>query len=191
MKLIDILSAEYILTKNILPNGGAAAFIRSAIVCGEIVLAIYIAWYSIDPAKNITEWSQKVFAEEITNIAPWIAAVFGGVYVVFYARFVSQWTYLANLYNQIKFAEVQGVQNKLAFSQWKAGYIEDALDLHMATKQNVRAIIKAWGFDKDDPAVLHAFIRHANGGQQRWDELLVLISDSKKKNTKPRDSGVD
>lgn len=85
--------------------------------------------------------------------------VYGAVYVALYARFTSQWTYMANLYNQIKQAEitVQEPLGKKILAQWKAGYIEDAYTTHMATKPMVAGVIHAWYLDPD---VKDAFINH-------------------------------
>ncbi|MGQ3117659.1 MAG: hypothetical protein ACT6RQ_19015 [Hydrogenophaga sp.] len=117
--------------------------------------------------------------KDIISLTKWTAGVFGGVYIAFYARFVSQWTYLANLYNQIKQTEVQGVKNEKALSQWKAGFIEDALDLHMATKPGTLAIIRAWGFGHESAPVYQAFIAHAHDGRRRWDDLVSKMVNSK------------
>ncbi len=38
---------------------------------------------------------------------PTFGAIFAAVYFALYARFASQWSYLANLYNKIKEAETR------------------------------------------------------------------------------------
>jgi hypothetical protein len=51
-----------------------------------------------------------------------------------YARFSSQWSYLAGVYNQIKAAECRTGFQETVLAQWKAGFIEDAADLHLLRK---------------------------------------------------------
>src|SRR5438046_3051938 len=60
--------------------------------------------------------------------------LFAGAYTAFYARFASQWSYLAGVYNQIMAAQVRGIPTdpagQNAFDAWQAGFIEDAEELH-------------------------------------------------------------
>jgi hypothetical protein len=59
----------------------------------------------------------------------------GGIYTALYARFASQWNYLANLYNQMMQVGVSAEhiqRDKMA--RWKAGFVEDAYSLHLAQK---------------------------------------------------------
>jgi hypothetical protein len=170
------LSAEYLLTSGRIPNGGNAVFFRSLIVTIEVLIFGYISWRTLDPDNSWSQLSWTTFRTDIVGLAKWAAGVFSGVYLAFYARFVSQWSYLANLYNQIKQVEVQGVQDQGALAQWKAGFIEDAMDLHMVTKPGTQSIIRAWGFGSDSPPVYQAFIRHAHGGESRWLDLCELMS---------------
>lgn len=63
-------------------------------------------------------------------------AAFGAVYVALYARFSSQWNYLANLYNQIMQCRVKanGQYDKERLARWCAGFVEDAWRLHLLRK---------------------------------------------------------
>ena len=102
--------------------------------------------------------------------------VFAGCYAAFYARFASQWTYLADLYNQINAKEIDiagaphcqaltdrdsalaaidaGATSGLQFNQayllgqWKCGFIEDAFTIHLAKKKLFASVIVNWA--KDD-----------------------------------------
>ncbi|VDO51962.1 unnamed protein product [Brugia timori] len=96
--------------------------------------------------------------------------IFGATYAALYARFASQWGYIANLYNQIKQSEVDAAGSAqaaapatsisgtavspspsdaaLVLAQWKAGFIEDALALHMASKPSIAGVIGAWFKDQ-------------------------------------------
>lgn len=116
------------------------------------------------------------FAKQTLEIAPWFAAAAGAVYAALYARFSAQWSYLAGVYNQIKQCEVElhgaGPVNSdalIKFAEWKAGYIEDAHNLHLHAKESVSATIHLWGKDE---LVEAAFIRTVTGGQDRWKHVV-------------------
>ena len=74
----------------------------------------------------------------------WFGAIFAGVYALLYARFSSQWTYLAGVYNQIKSAELRKDTDDAALAEWKAGFIEDCQDLHLLRKPMFASIVHAW-----------------------------------------------
>jgi hypothetical protein len=155
-KAVSFLSGEWML-ENGRPSGGDVVVLRTLWV-GTLLVGSLAAI----KASNGTFASICMFAS-----ATWIKfldmmrstegpVVFGAVYAALYARFVSQWTYMANLYNQIKEVEVSlssaqnfsaGQSNPMA--QWKAGFIEDAVLLHMATKPAMKGIIRVWYAEKD------------------------------------------
>jgi hypothetical protein len=115
------------------------------------------------------------------NYGQYLLQVFAGAYVAFYARFSAQWTYLADLYNQIKSKEIDlasapdcvaDAQRKSAIiaieekncgnltcnsayllAQWKLGFIEDAFTVHLAKKPLFASVIVNWAKD-DIPALL-------------------------------------
>jgi hypothetical protein len=129
------------------------------------------------------DFSAPSLKAQLIELAPWFAAAAGAVYAALYARFSSQWSYLATLYNQIKQTEIQllipsvpdlmTAQDRLA--QWKAGYIEDAQDLHLHTKSNIAGIIHFWSRDSN---VAEAFINWAPGGQARWDKVQADVLEA-------------
>ena len=98
------------------------------------------------------------------------------MYTAFYARFASQWSYLAELYNSIKAIEVSGVQDKVALAQWKAGFIEDAQALHMECKSSFLSVVIAW---LEDPEVVNAFVENTIAGSQRLDDLKKNLEFSR------------
>ena len=101
-------------------------------------------------------------------------AIFAATYAGLYAKFASQWTYLASLYNQIKAAECSAGCDAKPLAQWKAGYLEDALELHLALKPNVASIIHMWGRDAD---VEKAFREYTPGGADRFEPLMQAVRD--------------
>ncbi|MBI3897619.1 MAG: hypothetical protein HY308_04890 [Gammaproteobacteria bacterium] len=107
------------------------------------------------------------------DIIPTLGTIFAASYFGLYARFASQWSYLANLYNQIKATETViadgDTKGLRVIAEWKAGFMEDAQDLHLATKKNVVSTILIWGSDK---AVSKAFADHTPGGKERFNALI-------------------
>lgn len=90
----NVLAGEFFLL--IWPNGGTAIFVRtlwiSTLMYGSALLL---------RAVGYTDWSLGVdchkLREEITLTIPWLGAIAGAVYTALYARFSSQWSYLANV----------------------------------------------------------------------------------------------
>lgn len=149
------------------PNGGDVVVFRTLWV--DLILLVVMGaikatdWPYISACEFLSQTLDEVIGMLRDTQGP---VVFGAVYVALYARFTSQWTYMANLYNLIKQAEVtqsgptppppptpvppvppvlQALSAQaLAIAQWKAGYIEDAYTTHMATKPMVAGVIKAW-----------------------------------------------
>jgi hypothetical protein len=77
---------------------------------------------------------------------PWIGAIFAFTYLALYTRFASQFNYLAGAYNQIVAvrAQIRGTapteaqsdpDNNVSIQAWEAGFVEDAQELHLATKK--------------------------------------------------------
>lgn len=74
---------------------------------------------------------------------PWLGATIAASYAASYSRFASQWVYLAELYNQIKAAELSIPEvltpaQVLVFAEWKAGFLEDCETLHLARNHRSR-----------------------------------------------------
>jgi hypothetical protein len=177
-KFVQLASFEWMLTSSS-PNGGDVILARSLGVATLLTAFTILLRNLIDPHTG-HRFSSDALRSQIIEIAPWFAAAMGAVYAALYARFASQWAYLAALYNQIKQAElemtyaaqnVQGAKDNLA--EWKAGYIEDAQVLHLHAKKNVAAIIFHWS---KDPAIQKAFEDASAGGAVRWAHLQADVA---------------
>ena len=179
-KIVQILSFEFYLSGR-RANGGTIIFLRSASISVTVLLITIFLNNWID--KNLQlPIAFDNFRTQLIQLAPWFAALFAGSYVALYSRFSSQWSYLANLYNMIKQAEItvcgtsteneRKAQEEIIW-QWKAGYIEDALELHLAGKSNVAAIIKAWGGVSQ---VEKEFRENTFNGNRRWEELMINVN---------------
>jgi hypothetical protein len=129
---------------------------------------------------------------QVLEKLPWFGAIFASVYIALYARFASQWTYLANVYNSIKETEARVASDVKAvpiIADWKAGFLEDAEHLHLATKGTFVATIKIWGEDKN---VEKTFVENTPGKEKRFADLMDTvrkvyeICDSKYLDSVPR-----
>lgn len=176
-------SFEWILTGAKLPNGGDIIFLRASWLT---VLAYSSALgfrNMIDPHRT-WEFSILELRRQVVDTLPWAGGVFAGMYSALYARFASQWTYLADVYNQIKATEAnrpEGItvptgavsQSEGALADWKAGFLEDAEELHLATKPLFASVIRAWGREE---GVAAAYVRNTPGGQIRLGALLERVT---------------
>jgi hypothetical protein len=90
------------------------------------------------------------------HLLPMLAAVFGGTYAALYARFASQWEYLAGVYNSIKETQIsialsgsKDTDTALKrLSEWQKAFIEDAEELHLAYKPVYASVVRNWGRDE-------------------------------------------
>jgi hypothetical protein len=138
------------------------------------MFSIVLAFLNIvDPTKT-WEPSFHDLQLQVIDKFPWFGAIFAAYYTGLYARFSSQWSCLANLYNNIKQTEA-GEHNKDVIASWKAGFLEDADNLHMAGKGTFVSIVKAWGFQDD---VRACFIKNTPGGEKRFQKLMEKVGES-------------
>ncbi len=161
--LVKFLSAEGLLERR--ANGGAIIVLRSAWLAFWALLIAIALSQGLDPNRSaVFSWTELrlAMAEKVN----WYGALLGAAYAGLYARFASQWTYVAGVYNQIKAAEAKldakgstEAQTR-AIAHWKAGFIEDADDLHLTTKPSIATTISHW---LKDEGVRSAFLDDAGG----------------------------
>jgi hypothetical protein len=170
---VNIASHEWLLTGLQWGNGGDIILLRSVLVVGEIYL--FITGIKTLIASPATLESALGFAwRDLRETVSWYAPTFAGVYASLYGRYAAQWSYLANVYNRIKETEARALPaelNQEALAQWKVGFIEDADDLHLATKPTFAGVIRAWR----EPAVELAFKHYTHDGERRWQALMQRI----------------
>ena len=180
MRIIDwlfhYLSGEFLLN---LPrrrsNGGTIILVRSLITSTFIYGLAILMSELLDPSTRM-EFSWVALCSALKNTLPWYGAIFAGVYAALYARFSSQWSYLAGVYNQIKATEAQVAASSdltsragQVVTEMKAGFIEDADELHLALKPMFAALIRTWS---EDERVRTEFAKYAPGGRGRLELLL-------------------
>ena len=175
---LSLVSGEWLLTSNGYShaNGGTVIFLRSLLAASVAFAAALIAVNALDPSLSWRFDLHQLEHQLIDRGPRWFGAVFAATYAALYARFASQWNYVAGLYNRIKEAECRRTENPkkrwLAMSQWKAGFIEDADDLHLATKPMFAAVIEHWGRQDD---VVIAFELGTVGGKERLKGILSRV----------------
>jgi hypothetical protein len=178
---INFLSGEWMLNRG-RPNGGDVVVYRTLWIGTLLIVSIAL----LRSVNFISEGFMPFVQASLLSLKTSTASsegptIFGAAYAALYARFTSQWTYIANLYNQIKQAELEAacatsssatVSPSAATSvlaQWKAGFIEDALAVHMASKPMIKGVIQAWFADPD---VKGAFMKHAPHAEDKVWQLL-------------------
>jgi hypothetical protein len=166
---VEGFTLERVLTVLHVPNGGDVILLRAVWVS----LALYsMALWSVrllgDPLREPVDLGTRG-----VELLPWLGALFGAVYAGLYARFSSQWLYLANTYNQIKAAECRLQSSGAgALAEWKAGFIEDAEGLHLATKPVFASVIGHWA---QEPEIAKAYANTGNGGADRLAALIARL----------------
>lgn len=168
--LVYCISGEFFLNKR--PNGGTVVFLRSIFVTA--LLLIVVLPIKVFCAKNaVPACSPSQFKVEIGEMLPWAGAIFAAAYAAFYSRFSAQWAYLAALYNQIMATSVAlAPMNTDAASRmavWRAAFIEDAIDLHLARKSMFRSVIIE--YLSTDQAVVDAFFEGTDRAAEKAEEL--------------------
>lgn len=131
---METLTGELLLRW--MENGGAAIAIRAA-WCATLafVVAIFVLELTDTQRRFAFAFDFTQFETLVHAKLEWWGVLAGGVYAALYARFSSQWNYLASLYNQLMSSSIvkQGFdEEKLA--RWRAGFVEDAYRLHLCRK---------------------------------------------------------
>ncbi len=152
-------------------NGGDVILLRSLLTMLWLY-ALALGLRNLFDHSRVWTPSWAALLAEISATIQWAGGIFAAVYAALYARFASQWTYLSNVYNQIKATECRENLAEERLAQWKAGFIEDAEELHLAYKALFASVIHAWG---REPAVKHEFENNVPGGGPRFDALMTTI----------------
>ena len=162
-----------------MPNGSTVIVLRSFGTAFYFLIGALLFQNLLDPNRHhelsLHSFSSRELRMQMLEMGHWFTAVFAGVYAALYARFSSQWSYLAGVYNQIKASECRGISNgdqRHALAQWRAAFIEDAEELHLATKPVFAAIIQTWAKKTD---VEEAFARDVPDGRTRLHALVGRI----------------
>jgi hypothetical protein len=147
--IVNIVSYEFILTPNKRANSGSIVLLRSLLISSTFYLIGLVLYnlLGIWDSTRVCSFSRHELVVQIADSIHMFGAIFGAVYLGLYSRFASQWAYLANLYNKIKETQAKTAdvpQAQRFIDGWKAGFIEDAFELHLATKTSFVPTINAW-----------------------------------------------
>ncbi len=176
-RVVNFFSGEWILEWSpYTANGGTVVAVRSLWLTFWVFLPAFLLKTTLGEGK-VAAFDVRQGAADFVEILPWLAAIFAGVYAALYTRFSSQWTYLANLFNQIVQAQLALPENPHeaqlnTMASWKAAFIEDAEDLHLAAKPMFLVAVQDWG---SDARVARRFVRNTVGGEQRLTGLLKRL----------------
>lgn len=176
-RLVWLVSGEWVLTcSRRRANGGAVVLGRSVIASAAVYLIVLWIREVIDPAKSLTP-DFRLIPDVLHSSLTWFGGIFAAIYFSLYARFSSQWVYLAGVYNQIKSAEVRLHEKGpteaalLALAEWKAGFIADADELHLAGKPLFASAILAWSKDPSGKTKA-AFIGPEQNTDADWARIM-------------------
>jgi hypothetical protein len=142
------------------------------IVWATAFLLLFFNAFELIDQKRTLAWDWVALRDQIRSGVRWFAAVFGAVYAGLYSRYSSQWTYVAGTYNQIKAAECANIWTGRPLAEWKAGFIEDAEALHVATKPTIAPTIAAW---LEHESVQLAFDKYSPGGIAQRERLTKRV----------------
>jgi hypothetical protein len=194
-RTIELLSGEFMLGRR--PNGGEIVVRRTIWIGIILIVAMALIRGGFGDTSSWSAYGGCVL-EAVKGMFTSAEAptIFGATYAALYARFASQWGYIANLYNQIKQAEVEAAgsagpataatstsavtasptpsEAALILAQWKAGFIEDALAVHMAAKPSIAGVIGAWFKDKYVKDAFMSYTPHAAEDVEKLQKFKVL-----------------
>lgn len=123
-------------------------------------------------------------AKQVKKFGLVYVGILAAVYTALYARFSSQWHYLADVYNQIKSVRANEPVNARQVEEWKAAFIEDADTLHLVNKPLFASIVSAMG---QEPKVLLHLLEDGDDSKEKWlNDLLfgagrAMLEDRKKR----------
>lgn len=155
-----IFNGEFFLDRK--ANGGGVIAARSIWTSVLIFFCSLVLYELINPSKSFCFDFTELRRLAIDKFE-WFGAIFVAVYVALYTRFSAQWSYLANLYNQIMQSRAEQAatlergrppltewalaleidRQEELYAKWMAAFIADALEMHLATKGTFKDCIHA------------------------------------------------
>jgi hypothetical protein len=170
------MSAEFLLNHR--RNGGGAVLARSIWVSSALYLLGICAKNLLASGRHFLDMGE--LRQELGQTIPWFGAVFAFAYTAFYARFASQWSYLASLHNQIKAAQCRPDADPRALAEWKAIFVEGCEELHLSGKPLFASVILAWG---SEATVIDAYLATPTGNRERLDKIMTHAERAWPRNT--------
>jgi hypothetical protein len=174
--LVYVFSGEWLLRNS--ANSGGIVVARS-LITAVVIYALACSLKAILTTGATLAFDATALRALIHDTLPWLGAIFAGVYASLYTRFAAQWTYLANLYNQLMASGAQMLAAKLTseqkelYGKWKVGFIEDAEDLHLALKPMYAAVIASMLAEE---GIEERYLKDVPKGDQRLPKLKSAIA---------------
>jgi hypothetical protein len=185
--IANVVSGEWIITLSRKCNSGGVIFLRAvwvAVLTWLAYSATILPWTQagseiLAEATTVPDMLSKWLRFSAEKLLPMAATAFGGTYAALYARFASQWEYLAGVYNNIKQAQVnialgepdRAEQSLDRLSEWQKAFIEDAVSLHLAFKPAYASVVRNWG---QDERVRARFREESEGSLRRLNEFVAI-----------------
>jgi hypothetical protein len=151
--LAYFFTAEWLLLTR--PNGGGVVVARAAWTSAWMYVVAAVLWSATHP-DTIDQVAWRGVAFAIHGTLPWFGAIFAATYAAYYTRYAGQWTYLSNLYNQMKQVEIQrvdGAFDEEVWLRWCVGFVADAVTLHLDRKKLFQSVVAKY---LSDPRVYAA-----------------------------------
>lgn len=185
--IFSIANGEFILDSR--ANGGGVIAFR-AFWSSCIIFLLAITLYEIINPSSKLCFSFFELRKTIHGNFEWFGAIFVAIYIALYSRFSSQWSYLAQVYNQImqSVAELPDNANftdppisswavnlnlnrkKEVYAIWMAGFIADAIEMHLARKGIFSECVHSMFVIK---GVKEAFLDGGDGNQKDYDDFYT------------------
>lgn len=172
-EVIRFLSGEWLLTNR--SNGADVIILRSVWAAGWIYMGAIVLAEMSEPGSRLC-FSGHELRTRVSETIPWFGAIFAGVYLALYARFASQWQYLAQLYNQLLQTATTTAPanlNATKWAEWRAAFVEDAYDLHLACKPMFAAAVNGMLKNAD---VMAAFKGSTVGADKKLASMHVRFA---------------
>lgn len=157
---LKLCTAEFML--DIKPNSGAVIMLRS-LWTSTVIMSLAIGGNSL--LDHGFSWGvhPDVLVNGFQAHPTWFGLVFAAVYTAFYSRFSAQWKYLADLYNMQKAAFLKLTSTERAdqatmrnLVSWKVGFVADAQELHLFSKELFGQVVIDYLSDSDVAAEFDA-----------------------------------
>jgi hypothetical protein len=173
-KVLRFVTGESLLDRQ---SNGSTVIVRRALRTTLFLYApvLLLAAFLQTGFGSGPDW--QVLREVARDTLPWAGAIFAGTYAALYARFSSQWSYLAATYNQFMQAQIESSSRQDSsaaelYIAWKAAILEDACELHLATKPMFAPLVAEF---LADPDVVSAFRRNTVHAQRHLDRLRKAL----------------
>lgn len=157
--IMAFVTGEFLLTGCGYNNGGFIVVLRSLWIAAitTIMTGLFVYWNSLELLLCKRDSISVNGRKEIVTVF-WV--VFAATYAGLYARFSSQWSYMAHCYNAFDQREYEFPFNKNesqnsisdrkeTLTSMKIAFIDDAINLHLVTKKSFIHTINQWLKDED------------------------------------------